>query len=141
MRLGGLEVEVEGSAVPLSRGEARLLLELGELWLELGHFERARAVLEGAVALMPGSPVPQLALGRVAFARGEMGGALRAARTAQRLAPRSALAAAQAGEALLFEGKSREGKRELERAVALEPEGPAGNFARGLLALVQPKEG
>jgi tetratricopeptide (TPR) repeat protein len=128
---------VSNSLVPLGRQQARVLLEAGYIWLDMGQFDKAREVFSGAAALMPKSEVPQLGLGAVEFAQGRHDKALQAYRAAQRLAPQSGLPRAHAGEALLFLGKVPEALKELRAAVDLEPEGDGARLAQ---ALMQAKE-
>jgi tetratricopeptide (TPR) repeat protein len=131
------ESEIAGSVVPVAKQQAMILLEAGYIWLEMGKYDKAKDVFTGAVALMPKSEVPQLALGALEFAQGRHDKALQAYRAAQRLAPNSALPRAHAGEALLFMGKVPEALKELKAAVDLEPEGDGARLAR---ALVEAKE-
>jgi len=129
--------EIANSLVPLTRQQAMVLLESGYLLLDMGHFDKAREVFAGAVALMPKSEVPQLGLGAVEFAQGRHDKALQAYRSAQRLAPQSALPRAHAGEALLFMGKVPEALKELKAAMDLEPDGDGAKLAQ---SLIQAKE-
>jgi tetratricopeptide (TPR) repeat protein len=129
--------EISNSLVPLERQQAMVLLETGYLWLDMGHFDKAREVFSGAAALMPKSEVPQLGLGAVEFAQGRHDKALQAYRAAQRLAPQASLPRAHAGEALLFMGKVPEALKELKAAVDLEPDSDGAKLAQ---ALMQAKE-
>ncbi|RKG94489.1 hypothetical protein D7V97_38805 [Corallococcus sp. CA053C] len=129
--------EIANSLVPLARQPAMVLLESGYLWLDMGHFDKAREVFVGAAALMPKSEVPQIGIGAVEFAQGHHDKALQAYRVAQRLAPLSSLPRAHAGEALLFMGKVPEALKELKAAMDLEPEGDGAKLAQ---ALIQAKE-
>lgn len=125
--------EIAGSLVPFTRHEAMLLLEAGYLWMDMGHFDKAREVFSGAALLMPKSEVPQLALGTLEFAQGRHDKALQAYRAAQRLAPKSSLPRAHAGEALLFMGKANEAQKEFKAALELEPEGDGARLAQALM--------
>ena len=129
--------EIANSLVPVGRRQAMVLLEAGYLWLDMGHFDKAREIFAGAAALMPKSEVPQLGLGAVEFAQGRHDKALQAYRSAQRLAPDSALPRAHAGEALLFMGKVPEALKELKAAMDLEPDGDGAKLAQ---SLIQAKE-
>jgi tetratricopeptide (TPR) repeat protein len=129
--------EISNSLVPLERQQAMVLLETGYLWLDMGHFDKARDVFAGAAALMPKSEVPQLGLGAVEFAQGRHDKALQAYRSAQRLAPQAALPRAHAGEALMFMGKVPEALKELKAAMDLEPDSDAAKLAQ---SLIQAKE-
>ncbi|WP_163996715.1 tetratricopeptide repeat protein [Pyxidicoccus caerfyrddinensis] len=129
--------EIANSLVPVGRRQAMVLLEAGYLWLDMGHFDKARDIFAGAAALMPKSEVPQLGLGALEFAQGRHDKALQAYRSAQRLAPQSALPRAHAGEALLFMGKVPEALKELKAAMDLEPDGDGAKLAQ---SLIQAKE-
>ncbi|MCY1015458.1 tetratricopeptide repeat protein [Pyxidicoccus sp. MSG2] len=129
--------EIANSLVPVGRRQAMVLLEAGYLWLDMGHFDKAREIFAGAAALMPKSEVPQLGLGALEFAQGRHDKALQAYRSAQRLAPQSALPRAHAGEALLFMGKVPEALKELKAAMDLEPDGDGAKLAQ---SLIQAKE-
>ncbi len=124
---------VSNSLVPLGRQQARVLLEAGYIWLDMGRFDKAKDIFTGAAALMPKSEVPQLALGALEFAQGRHDKALQAYRAAQRLAPNSSLPRAHAGEALLFMGKIPEAMKELKAAMEIEPEGDGARLARALV--------
>jgi Flp pilus assembly protein TadD len=128
-----LKSEIAGSLVPLTRHQARVMLEAGYLWMDLGRFDEARELLTGAALLMPRSEVPQLALGALEFNQRRYHPALQAFRRAQALAPRSALPRAHCGEALLFLGKSVEARKELQAAQDLEPDSDGARFAVALL--------
>jgi len=129
--------EIAGSLVPLTRQQAQILLESGYVWLNTGHYDKAREVFAGAALLCPKSEVPQLALGTLEFSQGRHDKALQAYRAAQRLAPQSGLPRAYAGEALLFLGKVNEAMKELKAAMEMEPGGEAARMAQ---ALVEAKE-
>ncbi|MGI5861525.1 MAG: tetratricopeptide repeat protein [Myxococcales bacterium] len=119
--------------VPVSRDEIVILLESGYVLMNMGKWNEAREVFNGAAALLPKSEVPRLALGTLEFALGRHDKALQEYRKAQQLNPQSALPRAHAGEALLFLGKANEAVRELKAALELEPEGDGGKLARALL--------
>lgn len=125
--------DVAGSLVPVTRQQAQVLLEAGYVWMDMGQFDKAREVFQGAAVLMPKSEVPQLALGTLEFAQGRHDKALQAYRTAQRLAPRSGLPRAHAAEALLFMGKGEEAAKELKAAMDLDPDGDGGRLAQALI--------
>lgn len=125
--------EIAGSLVPLAKQQAQILLEAGYLWMDLGRFDKAKEVLTGAMAAMPKSEVPQLALGTLELVQGRHEKALQAYRSAQKLAPRSGLPRAHCGEALLFMGKVNEAMKELKAASEIEPEGDGARLARALI--------
>ena len=80
------KTDVAGSLIPVTRQQAMVMLEAGYLWMDMGKFDAARDLLQGAAALMPKSEVPQLALGTLEFVQGKHEKALQAYRSAQRLA-------------------------------------------------------
>lgn len=125
---------IANSLVNLEREQARILLEAGYIWMDMGQYEKAREIFAGVAALMPKSEVPQIALGTLEFAQGRHDKALQAYRTAQRLAPRSGLPRAHVGEALLFMGKVTEAVKELKAAQDVEPEGDGAKLAAALMA-------
>ena len=94
------ESEVQGSLVPITKQDARLLLESGYLCMDMGQFEEARDIFVGCAALMPKNDAPQLAIGTLEFSQGKHQKALQAYRAAQKLSPRSGLPRAYAGETL-----------------------------------------
>jgi len=124
--------QIEHSLVPLTKDQAKLLLEVGYLWLDMREFEKARAVFAGVSALMPKSEVPQLALGTLEFSAGKHDKALQAYRAAQKLAPKSALPRAYAAEALLFMGKVDPAMKEIDAALKAEPESDGARLATAL---------
>lgn len=138
--------EISGSLAPTSKQQAMLMLESGYLCMDLGKFDEARDIFQGAAALMPKSEVPQIALGTLEFNQRRYDKALQAFRAAQRVAPRAALPRAHAGEALLFLGKQGEAVKELKKAAELEPKSDGAAFAAALLEAVElgalpPKKG
>ncbi len=126
--------EIANSLVPMHQQQARILLEAGYIWMDMGQYEKAKEVFTGVAALMPKSEVPQIALGTLEFAQGRHDKALQAYRAAQRLAPKSGLPRAHAGEALLFMGKVNEAVKELKAAVDVDPEGDGAKLAKALMA-------
>ncbi|MCL2625544.1 MAG: hypothetical protein FWD46_01830 [Cystobacterineae bacterium] len=122
-----------GSLVPTTKIQARILLETGYLWMDMGRFGEAQEVFTGAALLMPKSEVPQLALGTLDLVQGKFEKALQTFRVAQRLAPKSALPHVHVGEALLFMGKEAAALKELQQAKVMEPDSDAAKFADSLL--------
>jgi tetratricopeptide (TPR) repeat protein len=125
-------VTVEG-IIPVTQSEIALLLEAGYLYMEMQKFKEAEEVFDGVKALVPHSEVPLICLGNLAFTQGRFDRALKFHKEALQKAPTSALAQAHIGEALLFSKKRTEAKAALEKAVEMEPEGNAADFARSLL--------
>jgi tetratricopeptide (TPR) repeat protein len=121
--------DIAGSILPMSKQQAMIMLESVYLWMDLGKFEHARELVNGAAALMPKTKQVQFALGTLEFNQQKYDKALQAFRAAQRLDPKSALARAHCAEALLFMGKSGEALKELQAALDLEDDGGVPEFA------------
>lgn len=124
---------IANGLVEVAQPEAALLMEAGQIYLEMRDWKAAQAIFSGAATMFPKSEAPQLALGQLEFAQGHHEKALQAYRAAQRIAPRSGVARAYCGEALLWLGKVAEAEKELKAAIDLEGDGDAGDFARALL--------
>ncbi len=129
--MSGAEI-VEG-LVEVSQNELALLLESGYLYLEMQKFREAEEVFAGVSALVPNSEIPLICLGNLYFSQGRYERALKFHRDALKKNPRSALAEAHSGEALLFMNRRSDAKAALDRAVALDADGDAADFARSLL--------
>lgn len=125
-------VIVEG-LIPVPQTEIALLLESGYLYMEMQKFKEAEEIFSGVAALVPHSEVPLICLGNCAFSQGQYDRALRHHKEALQRAPESALAEAHKGEALIFLKKKDEAREALSRAASLDPNGPAGSFAKSLL--------
>lgn len=128
-----IAVEILKGLVDVPQPEAALLLEAGYLSMEMGSPKDAEEIFLGVAALLPQSDVPHVALGNLEFSQGRFQRALKHHQEAVRLRPTSALAHAHVGEALLWLKKHDDAKKALEKAIALEPEGPPASFARALL--------
>lgn len=124
--------DIAGSILPVSKQQAMLMLESVYLWMDLGKFDHARELANGAAALMPRTKQVQFALGTIEFNQQKYDKALQAFRAAQRLDPKSALARAHCGEALIFMGKTGEALKELQAARELEDDGGVPEFAYSL---------
>jgi len=123
---------VDGAVVPVDERDLQLMLESGYLYLELQKPKDSQEIFSGVEALLPQSEVPQLALNHLHFAKGEFPKALAAAKKAVEMNPGSAAAHAAVGEALLFLKRIPEGRESLKRAISLEPDSPAAEFAKAL---------
>jgi tetratricopeptide (TPR) repeat protein len=121
--------DIAGSILPMTKQQAMILLESVYLWMDLGKFDHARELVNGAAALMPKTKQVQFALGTLEFNQQKYDKALQAFRAAQRLDPKSALARAHCAEALLFMGKSGEALKELQSALDLEDDGGVPEFS------------
>ena len=129
----GATVEMLKGLIEVPQPEASLLLEAGYLYLEMGKAKEAADVFTGVAALLPHSDVPLVALGNLEFSQGHFQRALKHHQEALKLKPKSALAQAHLGEALLWLKKTDEGVKALQQAIAMEPEGMPASFARALL--------
>ncbi len=118
--------------IDVPKDEVQLLLEAGYLYLEMGKPKEAEDVFAGVCALLPESDVPLVALGNLEFAQGRFQRALKHHQDALKLRPDSAVAQAHVGEALLWLKKPKDGLAALDKAIAMEPEGPSAQFARAL---------
>lgn len=123
---------VEG-LVTVPQTEVALLLESGYLYLEMQKYKEAEEIFAGVAALVPHSEIPLTCLANLAMSRGQYDRALKFSKEALARVPDSALAEAGKGEALLFLKKKEEAKTSLRRAEELDPEGPAGAWAKSLL--------
>lgn len=119
--------------IDIPKSEVQILLEAGYLYMELGLFKESEDVFTGVSALLPDSDVPRVALGNLFFAQGKFQRALKFHQEALKARPESALAQAHVGESLLFLKKLDDAKKALKKAMEMEPNGPAGAFARALL--------
>lgn len=129
----GATVELLKGLIEVPQPEASLLLEAGYLYLEMGKPKEAADVFAGVAALLPHSDVPLVALGNLEFSQGRFQRALKHHQEALKLKPKSALAQAHVGEALLWLNKTTDGVRALKKAIEMEPDGMPASFARALL--------
>lgn len=127
------ESEILHGLVDVPREEVALLLEAGYLYMEMGRPKEAEEIFAGVAALLPESDVPRVALGNLQFSQGRFQRALKHHQEALKLRPESAIAQAHVGEALLFLKRTEEGIAALNKAIEMEPDGPAAAFARALL--------
>jgi tetratricopeptide (TPR) repeat protein len=119
-----------------SNQEVALLMEAGILYRDLKKYQEASDIFKGVRALLPNSEIPEVALGTVAFERGNFEGAERHYRRALDLNPRSAWAYAHLGELALFQANKEQARAFLNTAIDLDPRGDYGKLARALLDLV-----
>ncbi len=117
--------------------DLRILLESGYLYLGMLRYKEAQEVFEGVVALAPKSEVPMVALGNVFCVQGDFDQAIKTYHKALEIDDKSAFAMAYLGEALLFKGDEKGALKNLNEASKLDPEGPSGEFARSLIALIE----
>ena len=126
------QIMVQG-LIEVPQTEIALLLESGYLYLEMQRTKEAEEIFAGVAALVPHSDVPLICLGNLYFSQGRYDRALKFQRDALRRNPESALAKAHEGEALLFMNKPDEAKKALDRAIEMDPESDAAQFATSLL--------
>jgi tetratricopeptide (TPR) repeat protein len=126
-------VEILKGLIDVPQQEAALLLEAGYLYMEMGKPKEAEEVFAGVAALLPESDVPRVALGNLEFSQGRFQRALKHHQDALKLRPKSALAHAHVGEALLWLKKTDEAVKSLKKAIQLEPDGMPATFAKALL--------
>jgi tetratricopeptide (TPR) repeat protein len=127
------EEHIISGIVEVRQSEVALLLESGHLLMEMKKFKEAEEVFLGVAALIPHSEVPLICMGNLAFSQDQKDRALRFHNDALSRVPDSALALAHKGEVLLFMKKHTEAKDALQKAIAIESEGPAAIFANSLL--------
>ena len=118
--------------VRTSQEEIAFLMEAGMICRDARRFSQAIEIFTGVRSLAPKSEVPEVALGTVRFAEGDLDKAVRQYETALKLNPASAYAHVHLGEALLFGKKQDEARTHLKCAVELDPRGKMGDMARGL---------
>jgi len=122
--------------VAVSPEELKALLETGFLLRERGEFDKAEDVFAGVLALRADLEVAHIGLANIAHAKGEADRAEGIFRKATELFPSSALAFGQLGEFLHTQGKKDAALEALEKAISLDPQGPQGEAARAIKALV-----
>jgi tetratricopeptide (TPR) repeat protein len=129
------EVQMVSGLIDVPQVEVGMLMEAAYLYMELGKFKEAQDVFAGIAALVPHSEIPVVGLGNLFFAQGKFSQALKQHQEALKINPDSALAQAHVGEALLFMKKNDDGVKALNKAIEMEPEGLASDFAKVLLEL------
>ncbi len=120
-----------------SHDEILFLMESGFIQRDAKRLQAARETFEGVRVLCPQSEMPDIALGTVSFAEGNIDEAITRYQAALTKNPSSAFAHAQMGEACLFKKDQDTARQYLEKAVELDPRGEAGNLARSLLDLAK----
>lgn len=123
---------LKDTLIPLHQKDVVLLLEAGYLFIEMNKHKEAEEIFVGVSQLVPQSEVPHMAMGHLYFAMGRYSPALKSHQKAISINGRSAAAHAACGEALFFLQRPDEALTCLQTAIELEPEGPAGEFAKAL---------
>lgn len=121
--------------------EISFLLETGIVYRDAHEFKEAETIFRGVRELTPSSELPDVALGTLRFEQGDLPGAVKFYQQALEKNPQCAWAHSHMGEAHLFLRASADARRHLQRAIALDPQGDTGKFARGLIELLGIVEG
>ena len=120
----------------LTREDEKVLYEAGYLLLKKGNIKAAREIFEGLVAMVPDKGTPHTFLGQTYFAESNFEEALKHHRKAVELAPDNSGSWAHLGESLVVMQQKEEAVTVLKKVIAMDPQGPAGKMAKGLLELV-----
>jgi tetratricopeptide (TPR) repeat protein len=112
-------------------------MEAGFICRDAGRYQHARDIFLGVRALRPGSEIPEVGLGTVAFQQGDFPQAARHYKRAIERNPQSAWAHAHHGELALFAKNKQQAREHLQRALELDPTGEYGAMARDLLKLTE----
>ena len=113
--------------------ELRVVLEAGFVLREAGQLDEAEKVFRGAIALLPTSDVPHVALGTIELRRGRFRAAQAICEEALRLRPHSLYARVHRAEALLLQQRRAEAETELRAIIAADAASPHSRTARALL--------
>jgi tetratricopeptide (TPR) repeat protein len=130
--------------IDIPRDDVVVMLEAGYIYLAMKKFKEAKELFEGVCTLTPKHDVPQVALSCVYFTQTKFMEAIRILKQAIKDNPKSAFAYSHLGESQIFYGKREEAYESLRKAVALDPKGKSGEFAKSLIQLLDtgydPKE-
>ncbi len=113
--------------------EMRLLLESGFVLRAAGRFDEAADVFRGVHELLPEADVPLVALGSLAFQKGDFAAAQNYCEEALRRQPASLYARLHRAEALLMRQQQEEAVTELQAIVAADHTSPHSRTAQALL--------
>jgi tetratricopeptide (TPR) repeat protein len=108
-------------ALALEGDRVDLLLDLGELLLELNRLDEAHARIRRALQLQPESPKARFAIGRLLLRQGEFDAGIASCQLALKMDPTLPLVHLAIGEALLRVGRLDEAAAHLRREMALHP--------------------
>ena len=125
-----------GTALQSTPDELAFLMEAGIVYRDAHEFPAAETIFRGVRELSPSSEVPVIALGTLRFEQGDLPGAIKHYQQALEKNPQSAWGHSHMGEAQFFLRAPAEARRHLERAIALDPQGSSGKFARGMMELL-----
>ena len=115
--------------------ELKLLLEVGFVLRESGRFTDAATIFRGAAEFLPGSVVPQVALGTVYLQQGLFASAEATLAEVLQSHPESSYARFHYAEALLFQQRREEGIAQLESLCAKEVDPPQQRAAQALFEI------
>lgn len=132
--------DVISGIIDVPQSEARLLLEAGYLYMELGKPKEAEEVFTGVAGLLPHSDVPKTALGNLHFSQGRYQRALKFHQEALKASPESAAAQAHIGEALIFLKKVPEANAALDKAAKMNPDDATASFIAALRSSMESGE-
>jgi tetratricopeptide (TPR) repeat protein len=125
-------VQLQG-IVGVGRETVALLLEAGQLLVQMGRHKQASDLFDGVAQLLPHSGVALMLTGNLRFAQGDLAKAEQAHRDAVEREPDRAACWAHLGEALLWLGNVEEGIAACDKAISLATSDPAARqFARNL---------
>lgn len=122
--------------ISVPKNDLTLMLEAGYIYMGMRRFSEAKQIFEGLVALSPKHEIPRVALANSFFAQEKYLQAIRVLKDARKINTDSAFVHAHLGEAYLFYGKKEEATESLNKAVELDSQGNAGQFAKSLLDLI-----
>ena len=131
MSNGNDDVIIHG-VIDVPTSEARLLLEAGYLYMELGKPKEAEEVFTGVAGMLPHSDVPMTALGNLHFSQGRYQRALKFHQEALKAQPQSATAQAHVGETLIFLKKVGDAHAALDKALGMAPDEATKAFIEAL---------
>jgi Flp pilus assembly protein TadD len=123
--------------VQVSQEQIAFLMEAGLIYRDARRFQEAEQVFTGVRSLAPASDVPEVALGTLRFAEGNLEGAIRHYRTALQLNPRSAFAHVHLGEAHIFRKERDQAREHLKKAGEIDARGEIGEMARSLMSYLE----
>ena len=118
----------------ISAGEFQAMGEIGAMYYEQGHLDKARTIFQGLVELDPESSAAHSALGALLTRTEQFEEALRHLDRAVELDPQQIAPYVNRAEIYIRQQRAVEAVADLKRAVALDPDerDPAANRARAM---------